>query len=116
MMQERARGGVHLHLLAGARHVEPVERLHRRFGLAFGGAEGREVVLADQPLRRRVHGVDIERARHPPGAVAIERKIGAAVDDAIEVVPLGRGEARVETCRAQSPPSAPQPDAGADAR
>ena len=35
--------------------VELVERFHRRLGLAFGVAKGREVVLADQPLRGRVH-------------------------------------------------------------
>ena len=50
--------------------VEPVERLHRRIGLAFGGAEGGEVVLADQPLRGGVHRRGIERARHAPGAAA----------------------------------------------
>ena len=36
--------------------VEAVERLHRRLRLALGGAEGGEVVLADERLRRRVHG------------------------------------------------------------
>ena len=75
-------------LVAVARHVEPVERLHRRFRLAFGRAERGEVVLADQPLRGRVHRLGVERARHAPGAAAIEREIGAAVDDAIEIVAL----------------------------
>ena len=56
--------------------VELFERLHRRLGLAFGGAEGGEVVPADEPLRGLVHRRDIERARHPPGAAGIEREIG----------------------------------------
>ena len=97
--------------------VEPVERLDRRLGLAFGGAEGGEVVLADQPLRRRVHGVDIERARHAPGAVAIERQIGAAVDDAVEIVPLAsRRSARRNVSGTRLGRRARRPDAGADAR
>ena len=79
-----------------ARHIEPVERLHRRFRLAFGGAEGGEIVLADERLRSGVHGVRIEPARHAPGARALQREIGAAVDDAIEVVALPRREPRIE--------------------
>ena len=83
-------------VVAVARDVELVERLDRRFRLAFGGAEGGEIVLADQALRGRVHGRGIERPRHAPGAAALEREIGAAVDDAIEIVALDRREARVE--------------------
>ena len=67
--------------------------------LALGGAEGGEVVLADQPLRGRVHRLGVERPRHPPGAAALERQAGAAVDDAVEIVPLHRREARVEIVR-----------------
>ena len=77
-----------MHVLAVARDVEPIERLHRRIGLAFGGAERREVVLADEPLRGRVHGRGVERARHPPGVFQIEGQIGPAIDDAIEIVAL----------------------------
>ena len=79
-----------------ARHIEPIERLHRRLRLAFGGAEGGEVVLADERLRGRVHGVGIEPARHAPGARALQREIGAAVDDAVEVVALPCREPRIE--------------------
>ena len=57
--------------------VELVERLHRRLGLTFGVAEGREVVLADQPLRRLVHGVAVERPRHAPDLADVEREVGA---------------------------------------
>ena len=90
--KERAEASI-ADLVAVALDVEPVERLHRRFRLAFGGAEGREVVLADEPLRRRMHRRGVERARHAPGAAALEREIGAPVDDAIEIMPL-RAEKR----------------------
>ena len=36
----------------------------RRLRLAFGGAEGGEVVMADEDLRRLVHGLGVERAEH----------------------------------------------------
>ena len=86
-------------LVACARHVEPVERLLRRFGLAFGRAEGSEVVLADEPLGGGVHRVGVEPARHPPGAAAVDREIGPPVGDAIEIMPPHRRAARVEIRR-----------------
>ena len=43
--------------------------------------------------------VAVERARHAPGAVLIERQIGAAIDDAIEIMALDRREARIEIRR-----------------
>ena len=51
MMQERARRRVDIDLVGGAADRELVERLDRRFRLALGGAEGGEIVLADQRLR-----------------------------------------------------------------
>ena len=76
--------------------VELIERLLRRFRLALGVAKGREIVLADQPLRGRMHRVAYRAARHAPDTADIEREIGAAIGDAIEVMPLDRGEARLE--------------------
>ena len=99
VLQERARDGGNADLLAGARNIETIERLHRRFGLALGGAEGREVVAADKPLRRDVHGLRIERARHAPGAIVLKREIGAPVDDAIKIMTFDGGEARIEIRR-----------------
>ena len=99
MLQERARRGRDAHFIAVARDIEPVERLYRRFGLALGRAKGREVVLADQPLRRRVHGCAVERPRHAPGAVLLQRQIGAPIDDAIEIMALDGREARIEIRR-----------------
>src|ERR1700733_4376352 len=96
MLQERPcrRGDVHIVAVAG--NVEAVERFVRRFRLALGGAERREVMLADELLRSRMHRCAIERPRHAPGAVLRERQIGAAIDDAIEIVAFDRGKPRVE--------------------
>ena len=44
-------------------------------------------------------GLGVERLADAPGAAALERQIGAAVDDEIEIVPLHRREARVEIVR-----------------
>src|SRR5580692_49515 len=56
VLQERARGRGDADVVAVACDVETVERLHRRFGLALGGTEGGEIVLADEFLRGDVHG------------------------------------------------------------
>ncbi len=53
-------------------------------------------MVADQPLRRIVHGGGVERVHDLPGAIAVEREGAAAVDDAIEIVPRGGREARIE--------------------
>ena len=56
-------------------------------------------MLANQPLRGGVHGLGIERPRQPPGAADVERQIGAAIGDAIEVVPPLGGKPRLECIR-----------------
>ena len=84
------------HVLAVAHDIEPVERFYRRFCLALGSAERGEIVPTDELLRGGVHGGVIERTCDAPGAILLQREVGAAVDDAIEVVTLGRREARVE--------------------
>ena len=68
------------------------------FRLAFGGAEGREVVIADEHLRRLVHGLGIERAEDAPGPHPFERQRASAVNDAIEILAHLCREARVEVC------------------
>ena len=62
-------------------------------------AEGREVVLADEPLRRRMHGRAVQRLAHAPGSAALEGQVGATIDDAIEIVALERGITGVEFAR-----------------
>src|SRR6476646_8096824 len=96
MVQERTRRGEDAHLLAVAYDVDLVEGLDRRSRLALGRAEGGEVVPTDELLRGGVHGGVIERPRDAPGAILLQREVGAAVDDAVDVVPPRRREARVE--------------------
>ena len=84
-----------VYLFADAFDVEPVERLDRAHGLAVRRAEGGEIMLPDQPLRRAVHGLGIRRRDDLPGAVAIQGQRRPAVDDAIKIAPPGAGEARV---------------------
>ena len=79
--------------------VELIQRSLGRFRLALGVAKRREVVLADQFLRGFVHRVGIERSRQAPGAADVEREIGAAIGDPVEIVPLLRGEPRLECFR-----------------
>ena len=82
-----------------AMHVELVERLDRRLGLAFGE---RKVVKSCWPTRRCAaacmaaasSGCGTRQAR-PRSSV----EIGAAIDDAIEIMALLRREARVEVVR-----------------
>ena len=76
-VQERARGCHDADVVAVRDDVELVQRLLRRFRLAFGVAEGGEIMLAEQALRGRMHRVGIERPRHAPDAAGIERQIGA---------------------------------------
>ena len=61
-------------------------------GAPFAGWQ----IQAEQPLRRVVHRLRIEGTRHAPGAAAVERKIGTAVDDAVEIMPRARGKPRIE--------------------
>ncbi len=61
-------------VIAVARHIERIERLHRRLGLAIGGAERGEIVLADEVLRGVVHRVGIERTRDAPGTADLDAR------------------------------------------
>ena len=54
---------------------------------------------ADEALGGVVHRRRIERPRHPQRAAGVEGEIGAAVDDAVEVVALHRRKPRVEVIR-----------------
>ncbi len=95
-MQEGARLGDDHDLVAGARHVEPVERLDRRLRLALGGAEGGEIVLAGEGLRRGVHGLVVEALGNPPDAAAVDDRRRSAIEQAIEVVAPDRRETGIE--------------------
>jgi hypothetical protein len=95
-VQERARLGDDHDLVASARDVEPVERLDRRFRLTFGGAEGGEIVPADERLGGGVHGLVIEAPADPPDAAAVDDRRRATVEQAVEVAAPHRREAGVE--------------------
>jgi hypothetical protein len=86
-------------VVADALHIQPVERLHRASGLAFGGAEGREVVPPYQDLRGLVHGGGVQRALHQPGPIPLERQRRPPVDDAIDIMASPRRGAGVEAVR-----------------
>ena len=71
-MQKGAGGSLDPDDLAVPGDGEGVERLFRRLGLAFGGAEGGEVVMADKHLRRLVHSLRVEGTEHAPGALTLQ--------------------------------------------
>lgn len=81
---------------ADAGDVQHVEGFPRRFALAMGGAEGGEVVVANEALGREMHEGCIQRLRHVPHPLGVERGGRAAVEDAIEIVACLGGEAGVE--------------------
>ena len=71
MVQEGPRGGMDADLVAHPLHVEPVEGADRAVGLAFGGAEGREIVAADEVCAASCI-LRIERPGHVPDPVHLE--------------------------------------------
>src|SRR5258708_5706715 len=99
VMQKRARRCVDAHLVAVPFHIQPVERLHRRFRLTLGGPERGEVVPSDKALSGLVHGRYVEWPRRPPGASDLQAEIGPAIDDPVDVMALARRKPRVEVVR-----------------
>ena len=53
-------------------------------------------MLADQRLCGVVHGLGVELAGNPPDLTAIQRQRHTTINDAVEIMSLGRGEAGVE--------------------
>src|SRR4029079_3701226 len=85
--------------VALACHIDAVERLDRRLRLAFGGAEGGEIMLADKRLSGPMHRRVIERHRKPPGPAALEGQGCRPIGDAIEIGAADGLETRVEVVR-----------------
>src|SRR5689334_15457137 len=85
MVQERAGARLDDDLVAGARDVEAVERLYRRFRLAHGVAEAGEVVLADERSRGFLHRLLVEARADMPDAAALQYRRRAAVEDAVAI-------------------------------
>ena len=82
VMQKRI--GFHLqnHAIALSAHRQFEEAANRLAGLAFGGAERAEIVLADQQLPGFLHSLGVER-RTPPGSPSMPKRgaIGVIVDE-----------------------------------
>ena len=62
--------------------------------LAGGGAERGEIVPAQQRLRRRMHRRGIERRPDMPDPAGLQRRPGAAVEDAVAVARAATAENR----------------------
>src|SRR3954454_23235722 len=65
MVEKGVRADHETERLPLSRNRELMDRAHRRLRLAFGGAEGGEVVLADKKLRRLAHRLKVERQVKP---------------------------------------------------
>ena len=86
VVQEGARGGFDPDLVAIASDGKTVQGLHRRGRLTFGGTECGEIAMADENLRRLVHGFGVEPVDDVPGALPIQHRRAAAIGDAVEVM------------------------------
>ncbi len=64
---------------------EEIERAERRFGLAGGGPERREIMVPEQQLRGAVHRGCIQGLPHMPDAVELERRKGRPVGNDVAV-------------------------------
>ena len=95
-MQESAGAEVELHHFAILNHIEPVEISYRAFGLAFGVAEGREVMSADKAFGGLVHGRNIDLALQMPDKTALEHRWSAAVQKFVDIMAAGGREAGME--------------------
>jgi len=67
-----------------------------RCSLAARGAECGEIVSAQQPLRRLVHGINIERLIHPPRSVAVQRRSFQSIKDAVTIAAGRRRKSRMK--------------------
>ena len=72
------------------------QRLHRRRRLAFGRAEGAEVVLPSSMRGRGLHGVAVERAEGPADVPGLERRPHRRLEQHVGIAPAAGAGARVE--------------------
>ena len=85
-----------MNFLAALTDVEAIQSFDWRLGLAFRGAEGGEVVLAHQGLRRVMHRFSVQPGADMPDLAIIKGWRAAAVENAINVMPPGGGKAGVK--------------------
>ena len=95
-MQERAGPGRDVNRFAVTLDGKLIERLQRRRRLTRTGAKAAEVVVADEALGRRVHGLGVERRRHLPGPSTFERQGNLAVDDPVKIGARAGGKPGIE--------------------
>lgn len=95
-MQEALRRRTYLDEIAGTRHIQSVERAHGAVRLTMHGAEGGEIMPADEHLGRFMHALMVHVLRHPPCPLVLQRQPGLAADDAVKVVPTKGGKPGVE--------------------
>ena len=81
-MQEGSRRSFDMDLISPAADIQPVQGFDRRLGLAFGGAEGGEIMLAHQDLRGSMHRLGIQFGRDVPDLSGLQRWRTAAIEDA----------------------------------
>ncbi len=67
------------YVVAFAVEGEFVQGFDGGFGLAGGGAEGGEIVVAEQELGGAVHGGFVQRSFDVPDAVGLDGRPGGAV-------------------------------------
>ena len=72
--------------------------------LAFGRAEGAEVVLADERLRGEPHRVAVERAKGPAGQAGLERRPHRRLEQQVDVAAADRAGARMKARRHEAAP------------
>ena len=89
-MQERIGLHLHDHLLALAGDRDGLQLAHRVAGLAVHGAEGGEVVLAQQRLRGAMHGRRVQRQALPGQQLAAQRRAHRAVQQHIAIAARAR--------------------------
>ena len=99
MMQKGGGAREDFNLIADAAHIETLERANGRPRLAFAGAIGREVEFPDEPLRRVMHGLGVERSFDVPDASPSQRRRRAPIADEIAVMAHLGGEARFKGVR-----------------
>ena len=96
-VQERVAAHRDPQQIVAARERDRAHLAHRAAAVRALAAERREVVLAQQRLRRREKARAVDRAHDVPRARAPHRRRKAAVEDEIVVDALARVEARGET-------------------
>ena len=96
MLQEGIGLDAHADEAAAALKLEAADRTHGTRGLALGGAEAREVVLAHEAGGTLAHALDVERAEDPARQIVENGRAHGIVVNPVLVGARACGEARVE--------------------